>query len=91
MMFVIVAVATDRRALGLPAGLAIGGAVALNVLWAGPISGASMNPARSLGPVLISGVWTAHWIYWVGPMIGAALGAFAYEIVRRTEPEKRSA
>ena len=46
LMFVIVAVATDRRALGLPAGLAIGGAVALNVLWAGPISGASMNPAR---------------------------------------------
>ncbi len=63
LMFVIKAVATDRRAKGLPAGLAIGGAVALNVLWAGPISGASMNPARSFGPVLISGVWTAHWIY----------------------------
>ncbi len=86
LMFVIVAVATDRRAKGLPAGLAIGGAVALNVLWAGPISGASMNPARSFGPVLVSGVWTAHWIYWVGPTIGATLGAFAYEFVRRTEP-----
>ena len=88
LMFVIAAVATDRRAKGLPAGLAIGGAVALNVLWAGPISGASMNPARSFGPVLISGVWTAHWIYWVGPIVGAALGAFAYEFVRDTEPSR---
>ena len=88
LMFVIAAVATDRRAKGLPAGLAIGGAVALNVLWAGPISGASMNPARSFGPVLISGVWTAHWIYWVGPIVGAALAAFAYEFVRDTEPSE---
>ena len=88
LMFVIAAVATDRRAKGLPAGLAIGGAVALNVLWAGPISGASMNPARYFGPVLISGVWTAHWIYCVGPIVGAALGAFAYEFVRDTEPSR---
>ena len=88
LMFVIAAVATDRHAKGLPAGLAIGGAVALNVLWAGPISGASMNPARSFGPVLISGVWTAHWIYWIGPIVGAALGAFAYELVRDTEPSR---
>ena len=86
LVFVIVAVATDLRAKGLPAGLATGGAVALNVLWAGPIGGASMNPARSFGPVLVSGVWTAHWIYWVGPIIGAAFGALAYEFVRRTEP-----
>ncbi len=91
LMFVISAVATDRRAQGLPAGLAIGGAVALNVLWAGPISGASMNPARSFGPVLVSGVWTAHWIYWVGPIVGASLGALAYELVRRSEPEKAPA
>ena len=89
LMFVIAAVATDRHAKGLPAGLAIGGAVALNVLWAGPISGASMNPARSFGPVLISGVWTAHWIYWVGPIVGAALGAFAYEFVRDTEHSEK--
>lgn len=61
-MFVIVAVATDLPAKGLPAGLAIGGAVALNVLWAGTISGASMNPARSFGPVLVLSAWTAHWI-----------------------------
>lgn len=87
LLFVIASVATDGRALGLPAGLAIGGTVALCGLWAGPISGASMNPARSFGPVLISGEWTAHWIYWVGPLIGGAIGAFAYEFVRRSEPE----
>ncbi len=91
LMFVIIAVATDRRAQGLPAGLAIGGAVALNVLWAGPISGASMNPARSFGPALVSGMWAAHWIYWVGPIIGASLGALAYEMVRPSEPEEASA
>ncbi|MCY4413009.1 MAG: aquaporin, partial [Caldilineaceae bacterium] len=91
LMFVIAAVATDQRAQGLPAALAIGGAVALNILWAGPISGGSMNPARSFGPVLVSGEWTAHWIYWLGPIFGAALGAFAYECVRGSEPEKKQA
>ena len=50
-----------------------------------------MNPARSFGPVLVSGVWTAHWIYWVGPIVGASLGALAYELVRRSEPEKAPA
>lgn len=56
LMFVILAVATDQRAKGLPAGRAIGGAIALNLLWAGPISSASMNPARSFEPVLFSGI-----------------------------------
>ncbi len=79
------------RRLGLPAGLAICGGVALNVLWAGPISGASMNPVRSVGPLLVSGVWTAHWIYWVSPIVGAAPGAFVYDTVRRSEPEKVAA
>lgn len=79
------------RRLGLPLGLAIGGGVALNVLWAGLISGASMNPARSFGPLPVSGLWTAHWIYWVGPIVGATLGAFTYGMVRRSEPEKAAA
>ena len=57
LMFVIIAVATDTRAVGQLAAIAIGGTVALDALWGGPISGASMNPARSFGPALVSGVW----------------------------------
>ena len=70
--------------LWLPAELAIRGTVALNVLWAGPFGGVSMNPARSFGPVLISGVWSALWICWVSPTAGATLRAIAYVIVRRS-------
>jgi aquaporin NIP len=88
LMFVIVAVATDTRAVGAGAALAIGGAVGLDALFGGPITGASMNPARSFGPALAAGEWHAFWIYVVGPVAGAALGAFAYEFVRapRTPP-----
>lgn len=75
LMFVITAVATDTRAVGQLAALAIGATVALDALWGGPISGASMNPARSFGPALIAGMWQDHWVYWVGPLLGAALGA----------------
>lgn len=82
LMFVIMAVATDTRAVGQAAALAIGGTVALSALFAGPISGASMNPARSLGPALISGTWHAQWLYFVGPVAGALLGALTYQLVR---------
>lgn len=86
LMFVITAVATDTRAVGELAAVAIGGTVALDALWGGPISGASMNPARSLGPALVAGVWSAHWVYWVGPLVGASLGAALYQALR-AEPE----
>lgn len=82
LMFVIIAVATDTRAVGQPAALAIGACVALDALWGGPISGASMNPARSFGPALITGVWRDQWVYWVGPIIGASIGASIYQLVR---------
>jgi len=82
LMFVIIAVATDTRAVGETAALAIGATVALDALWGGPISGASMNPARSLGPALISGIWTAQWIYVVAPIIGAVVGGFVYQWIR---------
>jgi aquaporin NIP len=87
LMFVITAVATDSRAPTLLAAIAIGSAVALDALWGGPISGASMNPARSFGPALVAGVWRDHWIYWIGPILGASLGALIYEGVRL--PEER--
>ncbi len=82
LMFVITAVATDTRAVGELAALAIGFTVASNALWAGPISGASMNPARSLGPALVAGIWLDQWIYLVGPIVGAVLGAVIYQWVR---------
>ena len=78
LMFVIMAVATDVRAVGQGAALAIGGTVGLEAIFAGPISGASMNPARSLGPALVGEVWSSHWVYWLGPLAGAAAGALVY-------------
>jgi len=82
LMFVIMAVATDVRAVGQTAAIAIGGAVGLEALFAGPISGASMNPARSLAPALVSGTWDAQWIYVLGPLAGALAGAVAYTLIR---------
>jgi aquaporin NIP len=82
LMFVIVAVATETRAVGAAAALAIGGTVGLDALFGGPITGASMNPARSFGPALASGSWHHFWIYVVGPVVGATLGALAYQLVR---------
>jgi MIP family channel proteins len=82
LMFLIMAVATDVRAIGQAAAIAIGGYVALAATFAGPIAGASMNPARSFGPALANGVWEGHWVYWAGPLAGALLGAGAYRLVR---------
>ena len=90
LMFVIMAVATDMRAVGAAA-IAIGGTVALDSLFGGGVTGASMNPARSFGPALVAGEWTEFWIYVVGPVMGAFAGAVAYERARggRTEPGAR--
>ncbi|MEZ4621444.1 MAG: MIP family channel protein [Caldilineaceae bacterium] len=82
LMFVIISVATDTKAAGTIAAIAIGGTVALDALWGGPITGASMNPARSFGPALLSGMWTAHWLYWVAPLLGATLGGVIYQQIR---------
>lgn len=82
LMFVIVAVATDTRAVGAGAAIAIGGAVAVDALLGGPLTGASMNPARSFGPALAAGEWTDFWVYVLGPVAGAALGAGAYQVIR---------
>ena len=92
LMFVIMAVATDVRAVGQAAALAIGGTVGLEALFAGPISGASMNPARSLAPAIVSGTWQAQWLYVVGPITGALAGAALYVLLRESpQPELRGA
>ena len=88
VMFVISAVATDVHAVGQAAAIAIGGYVTLAATFAGPIAGASMNPARFFGPALLGGTWTAQWIYWAGPISGAALGALLYRYVRAASPPK---
>ena len=85
LMFVIIAVATDTRAVGAAAAIAIGGTVGLDALFGGPVTGASMNPARSFGPALAAAEWQDFWIYVFGPVAGAALGAFAYQLIRGTE------
>src|ERR671918_791694 len=86
LMFVITAVATDTRAVGAAAAIAIGGTVALDALFGGPITGASLNPARSFGPAVASGELGDLWIYLVGPLAGAGLGALAYQLVRGEHP-----
>ena len=93
LMFVILAVATDTRAVGEAAAIAIGGTIALDAMFGGPISGASMNPARSLGPALVSGNLHALWLYIVAPVIGTSVGGLAYQFVRgeTTEPAEEPA
>jgi aquaporin NIP len=83
LMFVILAVATDTRAVGEAAAIAIGGTIGLDAMFGGPITGASMNPMRSLGPALVSGDLHALWLYILAPLAGAAVGGLAYQFVRR--------
>lgn len=82
LMLVIVGVATDTRAVGQAAAIAIGGAVGIGALVGGPVSGASMNPARSLGPALVSGDLSSIWIYVVAPPMGAVAAVLVYRYLR---------
>jgi MIP family channel proteins len=86
LMFVILAVATDTRAVGEAAAIAIGGTIALDAMFGGPVSGASMNPMRSLGPALVSGDLHALWLYLLAPPLGAAVGGLLYQFVRGESP-----
>ena len=78
LMFVILGSGLDRRAHIGFAGLAIGLTVGMEAAFMGPITGASMNPARSLGPALVGGIWQHHWVYWVAPILGAQLAVIVY-------------
>ena len=89
LVFVIMAVATDTRAVGEAAAIAIGGTVGLDAMFGGPITGASMNPARSLGPAIASGHTTAIWVYLTAPFLGAAVAAAVYQFLR-AKPQPRS-
>lgn len=84
LMFVIMAVATDERVPVGFAPIAVGLTVGFCALTGGPITGASMNPARSLGPALLGGIWHAHWLYWAAPLTGMLAAVRAYELLRLT-------
>ena len=85
LMLVIMAVATDHRVASPAAGLAVGLTVGFDAMMGGPLTGASMNPARSFGPAIAAGNWTAHWLYWLGPLLGAALAVLTYGYLRKGE------
>ncbi|MFO1460802.1 MAG: aquaporin [Verrucomicrobiota bacterium] len=86
LMFVILNVSTGAREKGITAGIAVGAVIALEAMFAGPICGASMNPARSLGPALVSGHREHLWLYLLAPTLGALLAVPAFRAVRGAEP-----
>jgi hypothetical protein len=82
LAFVIMGVATDERAPAGVAPFALGATVFAGALVTGPLTGGSFNPARSLGPALAGGRWTAHWLYWVAPISGMVVAMHVYERLR---------
>ena len=81
LMWVILRVSTGAKEKGITAAMAVGGVVGLEALFGGPISGASMNPARSLGPALIGGHLDVVWLYWLAPIAGALLAVVTERLV----------
>ena len=86
LVFVIFATAVDPSGMGNLAPLAIGLTVLVGHLVAVPITGASMNPARSFGPALVAGEWANQWIYWVAPLLGAAIAGLVYQFAFMNRP-----
>jgi MIP family channel proteins len=85
LMLVILGAAVDVRSHRGFGGLAIGLTVGLEAACMGPITGASMNPARSFGPALVSGIWQHHWVYWIAPIVGAQLAVWVYQFMAAIE------
>jgi aquaporin-4 len=83
--------AVHRKAAAGMAGIAIGGMIFLIHLVGVPLTGASVNPARTLGPAIVSGYWDFHWIYWVGPIVGAVIAGLIMQYVYVKKAEKEVA
>jgi aquaporin Z len=88
LMFVIMAVATDRRVADGFAAIAVGLTVGFCAMVGGPLTGASMNPARSLGPAVAGGSWHGHWLYWIAPITAMMAAARVYDGLRHVEPPR---
>jgi len=86
LMFVILCVSTGPREVGTMAAIAVGGVIALEALFAGPICGASMNPARSLAPAVVSGNFRGQWVYLAGPVLGATAAVPLWRLIRANRP-----
>ncbi len=82
LMLVIINVSTGSKEVGIMAGIAVGGVVLLEAMFAGPMTNASMNPARSLGPALVSGHWEHQWLYMIAPITGAILAVLTCKLVK---------
>lgn len=87
LMLVIMAVATDKRVAPGFAGIAVGLTVGFCAMAGGPLTGASMNPARSLGPAVAGSIWDAHWIYWAAPITAMLVAVRVYEFLRAASPD----
>lgn len=88
LMTVILGSALDRRAQPGFGGMAIGLTVGLEAACMGPITGASMNPARSFGPAFVAGIWQHHWLYWLAPILGGQLAVVVYRYLSNEVSER---
>ena len=90
LVFVVHGTGVDQRGRRV-AGLAIGSTVTLDILFGGPLTGAAMNPARVFGPAVVANFWNAHYVYWIGPLIGGALAGLVYRVFIERTPEPTAA
>jgi aquaporin TIP len=83
LVYTVYATAVDPKKgdIGIIAPIAIGFIVGANILAGGAFDGASMNPAVSFGPAVVSWTWDSHWVYWLGPFVGSAIAAIVYEVI----------
>lgn len=86
LVFIIHGVAVDPRGPRAVAGLVIGATITLDILFGGPVTGAAMNPARVFGPAIAANFWKDHLVYWIGPLLGGALGGLVYRIFIEKKP-----